>query len=58
MRYLKKITESSKFFLSINHEANQFTIASLIKETEGIKRVYRKRSWIRKGYIEELFEVI
>ncbi len=57
-KYLNKITKNSKYFLSINHEANAFTISSLTKEVTNLKRIYRKRSWIRKGYIEELFEVI
>lgn len=54
--YLQKISEVSNLFYSINHEFNSFSINSIWKDIPGVKRVYRQPSWVRRGYIEELFD--
>ncbi len=56
-KYIEEIVKRSKYFLSINHEANQFTISSLTKEFKELNLISRNRSWIREGYVEEIFEI-
>lgn len=53
--YLKKVGEAANMFLSINHENNPFTINSIYKESSNLKRLYRNPYWLRRGYVEELF---
>ena len=55
--YIKKIIASAKFFLSINHEGNEFTIRELAAEFGELKLISRNRSWVRSGYVEELYEI-
>ncbi len=55
-KYLNKIKEKGKLFLSVNHEHNSFTVNSISKETQGLKKLYRQLYWLRRGYVEELFE--
>jgi len=55
-QYLRKIEEVGDFFLSINHEFNSFTVNSIWKETPGLNKLYRNPYWLRRGYVEELFE--
>ena len=43
-------------FLSINHEANKYTVRDLYTEM-GIPCIYRNISWYRDGYIEELLKL-
>ena len=50
--YMKQISKS-KFFISINHEKNNFNVSSLIKKFK-FKEYSRNLYWLRKGYIEEL----
>ena len=50
-RYLAEIASHARLFLSINHEAGDFTVRELLGETEQTQRV---RAWIRPGYVEEL----
>ena len=56
--YLRKISQVGSLFLSINHENNPFSVNSIWKETPGLKlnRLYRNPYWVRRGYVEELFE--
>lgn len=53
-KYWKKITSSTKTFLSINHDMNSFTVNDLIEESHDVLRVHRSPYWLRNGYIEEL----
>ncbi len=55
-QYIKKIGQVSDLFLSINHENNSFTINSIWKENFGLNKLYRNPYWLRRGYVEELFE--
>ncbi|WP_158807325.1 putative sugar O-methyltransferase [Beijerinckia sp. L45] len=48
--YVEYIRRVSPLLLSINHEANPFTVASLLPPT-----VHRHPYWLRKGYVEEMF---
>lgn len=52
--YLNKIESSTKIFLSINHDSNNFTVADLIREHNSVLDVNRDSYWMRTGYIEEL----
>ncbi len=54
--YLQKISEVGNLFYSINHEFNSFSINSIWKSISGIKRLFRQPSWVRRGYVEELFD--
>jgi len=55
--YLKEIVGRTKFFFSINHEWNEFSIRELAEEFSDLKLVSRSRSWVRTGYVEELYEI-
>jgi hypothetical protein len=48
--YVEYFKRTVPLLLSINHEANSFTVASLLPQT-----VHRYPYWLRKGYVEELF---
>ena len=52
--YMKNLKNNSKFILSINHEANDFTVKSLCKELR-ILNLQRSNYWFWKGYAEELY---
>lgn len=56
--YLKEITNRAEYFLSINHEENEFCMRELAAEFPNLKLVERSRSWIRLGYVEELYKII
>ena len=56
-KYISKILTCSKFFLSINHEGNEFTVRELAKEFSELHLISRSRSWVRLGYVEELYEI-
>ena len=43
---------------SINHESNSYTVNELLKLNKKYKQIYRIKSWVRRGYVEELFEII
>ena len=53
--YLKQISQCTKYFLSINHENNEFSIIELMENFPEFNKVYRSRCWLRKGYVEELY---
>ncbi len=50
-QYREAIIRQAPTFLSINHEANEFTVDQLI----GAHRAYRMPYWMRRGYVEELY---
>lgn len=52
--YTKIASKKSKFFLSLNHDNNKFTISDIFNNTT-FKRIYRIPTWYRSGYIEELY---
>ena len=52
--YAKMAEKKSKYFLSFNHEGNEFTIYDIFKSTS-FKRVYRAQAWYRAGFVEELY---
>jgi hypothetical protein len=55
-RYLQKISEVGTRFLSINHESNTFSVNSIWRESSYLNKFYRSPYWLRRGYVEELFE--
>ena len=56
-QYMNKIISSAKFFFSINHEGNEFSIRELAAEFSELNLISRSRSWVRPGYVEELYEI-
>lgn len=50
--YWQQIRMRADRFLSINHEANEFTIAELITPSQASRAPY----WMRRGYVEELVD--
>lgn len=54
--YINKIKKCTKRFISINHEANRFTVAGLLENDPCVKNYMRKPFWMRQGYIEEIYE--
>jgi len=54
-QYWSAIRTRTKRFLSINHEANEFTVAQLIK-TGTHTRASRMPCWMRRGFVEEVVE--
>ena len=65
--YLKAIRRQARFLLSINQEAHQLLtndphgerqpiVGNLLKRQPGFHPVYRMRTWVRKGYAEELWQ--
>ena len=55
--YLNEIISRTKYFLSINHEGNEFTIRELALEFKELNLISRTRSWVRPGYVEEFYEI-
>jgi hypothetical protein len=55
--YWAKITTSTVFFLSINHEVNSFRVIDLLNENPSHKTVDRNIYWMRRGYVEELIRM-
>ena len=53
-RYWNRIEVSASLFLSINHEANEFTVKELIDRSSRVTGRHRHPYWIRHGYVEEL----
>jgi hypothetical protein len=49
--YADAIKSNAKPFISINHEHNSFTVCDLFGPT-----FHRYPYWMRKGYVEEIFE--
>lgn len=54
--YVGKIKKSTKKFLSINHEGEKYTVRQLFMDDPDIVRYSRTPFWLRKGYVEEVFE--
>ena len=55
--YLKSFVGKSNWFLSINHEGNEFTVREIAAELNEYRLVSRVRSWVRMGYVEELYKI-
>jgi len=53
-KYINSFIKLSPLFLSINHEANKYTVNDLYHKNTNITCIYRFQSWYRNGYIEEL----
>jgi hypothetical protein len=58
MEYLSLISEKTKFFLSINHESNEINIRDMAKEFPNFKLLNKQKSWTRKGYLEEVYQIL
>jgi SAM-dependent methyltransferase len=54
-QYWSAIKGRASKFLSVNHEANEFTVAQLIGEGKHV-RTSRMPYWMRRGYVEEVVE--
>jgi hypothetical protein len=54
-RYWSAIRSRAARLLSINHEANEFTVAQLIREGKHVG-ASRTPYWMRRGYVEEVVE--
>lgn len=54
--YWQKIESSARQFLSINHEANSFTVKELIDSSTRVATRVRNLCWIRRGYAEEIVQ--
>jgi hypothetical protein len=50
--YADRITEIAPIFLSINHEANDYTVHELFSARGA--RIDRAPYWLRRGYVEEV----
>ena len=55
LAYADLISKTSKAFYSINHEANVTTVLDLFRSNPRIIHQTRQLSWIRRGYVEEVF---
>ena len=56
-KYLDEISRTvSRYFLSINQETN-LNVSRILKDDKRYKRTYRFLYWIRRHYIEELYEI-
>ena len=56
--YARKICSVADRFLSINHELNPVSVRSLVKPMPAFVELSRVPCWVRRGYVEELFDVI
>lgn len=54
--YISVIKQVTNRFISINHEANPFTVAELLAKDPDVKHYIRNAFWLRRGYVEEIFE--
>lgn len=54
--YINRIRTSTPIFLSINHEANSFSVKQLIDQCPNVKNMQRKLYWMRPGYVEEIIQ--
>ncbi len=56
--YIADIKKVTKIFISINHEAHSFsaTVAELLAKDPDVKHYTRNAFWLRRGYVEEVFE--
>ncbi len=55
-KYIGFIEKNSKSFFSINHESNIETVKNLFLKTK-VKRYDRSLYWLRRGYLEEHFQI-
>ena len=53
-KYLEFASKKTKFFYSINHEGNSFTVNELFKNSN-FEKISRTITWYRQGYVEELY---
>ncbi len=66
-KYLQKMKERARYFLSINQEfgapafagasQNHQIVPHRVETSGGYKRIHRFPFWLRKGYVEELYEI-
>lgn len=54
--YVGKIKKSTKRFLSVNHECEKYTVRELFLDDPDVVSYSRNPFWLRKGYVEEMFE--
>ncbi|MDE5878612.1 MAG: putative sugar O-methyltransferase, partial [Desulfovibrio sp.] len=54
--YVEKIKRTTKRFLSINHECEQYTVRELFRDDPDLVSSSRNPFWLRKGYVEEMYE--
>ena len=54
--YFTSLRKRVDIFLSINHEANSFTVRQ-VGESIGLSAVSRNPHWMRAGYVEEVFRL-
>jgi hypothetical protein len=54
-RYWSAIQSRAAKLLSINHEANEFTVAQLIRRGKHLS-TSRMPYWMRRGFVEEVVE--
>ena len=54
INYILEINRRAKIFLSINHEANPFSVRDLLSQCNIKARTLRYPYWLRKGYVEEV----
>ena len=53
--YVNFASKKAKFFLSINHEGNSFTVDQIFSKSS-FDKISRNLTWYRQGYVEELFK--
>jgi putative glycosyltransferase (TIGR04372 family) len=54
INYVREISRRARMFLSINHEANPFSVRDLLSKCNIKARTLRYPYWLRKGYLEEI----
>lgn len=63
--YLKRIARVSRYFVSINQEgaapatadgSPQHIVGALVAGVHGLRRRHRSPYWIRRGYVEEVYD--
>lgn len=52
--YWEKIGEVTPLFVSMNHEANSYSVNDLINSSQNVAWAYRTPYWMHPGYVEEL----
>lgn len=56
--YWNKIKKITKVFISMNHEKNEFTLREIVKNDPDVKSYSRHPNWLRKGYVDEIIELL
>lgn len=54
--YCDRIKHICGRFVSINHEYHTYTVAKLLAKDKRVKRYTRNPYWLRRGYVEEIFD--